>query len=50
LEPLMTGLRAPVQVTHAGDGSGRLFVVEQPGVIRIWSNGALRATPLLDIQ
>ena len=20
LEPLMTGLRAPVQVTHAGDG------------------------------
>ena len=50
LEPLMTGLRAPVQVTHAGDGSGRLFVVEQPGVIRVWSNGALRATPLLDIQ
>ena len=49
-ERLITGVRAPVQVTHAGDGSGRLFVVEQPGVIRIWQNGALAAVPFLDIQ
>jgi uncharacterized protein (TIGR03437 family) len=49
-DPLISGLRAPIQVTHAGDGSGRLFVVEQPGVIRVWANGALRPTPLLDIQ
>jgi glucose/arabinose dehydrogenase len=36
LEPVVSdGLRHPVYVTHAGDGSGRLFVVEQPGRIRI---------------
>ena len=49
-ERLIAGVRAPVQVTHAGDGSGRLFVVEQPGVIRVWQNGALAAVPFLDIQ
>ena len=32
---LPTGLEQPVFVTHAGDGSGRLFVVEQAGRIRI---------------
>lgn len=50
VERLISGLRAPVEVTHAGDGSGRLFIVEQPGVIRIWQNGALLPTPFLDIQ
>lgn len=36
LEPIVsTGLRHPVYVTHARDGSGRLLVVEQPGRIRI---------------
>jgi uncharacterized repeat protein (TIGR01451 family) len=38
-----------VQVTHAGDGSGRLFVVERQGAIRIIKNGAVLATPFLDI-
>ena len=35
LERIAAGLDLPVQVTHAGDGSGRLFVVEQRGRIRI---------------
>ena len=36
LEPVVSsGLRHPVYVAHAGDGSGRLFVVEQPGRIRV---------------
>jgi glucose/arabinose dehydrogenase len=30
-----SGFDAPIQLTHAGDNSGRLFVVEQPGRIRI---------------
>ena len=45
----MAGLRSPVQITHAGDGSGRIFVVQQTGQIRIIRNGALRAEPFLDL-
>jgi len=26
-EPVITGLSSPVDITHAGDGSGRLFIV-----------------------
>ncbi len=46
------GLQEPVFLTHAGDGSGRLFVVEQPGTIRILEAGAAAdggAAPFLDI-
>jgi len=47
----MSGLSNPVFATHAGDGSGRLFVLEQTGRIRIIdSNGNLQATPFLDID
>lgn len=28
----------PVEATHAGDGSGRIFVVEQKGIIRVFKN------------
>jgi len=39
LEPIMRGLFAPVYVTHAGDGSGRLFVLERGGIIRVARDG-----------
>jgi glucose/arabinose dehydrogenase len=39
----------PVQVTHAGDGSNRIFIVEQIGRIRIFTN-TLVNQPFLDIQ
>jgi glucose/arabinose dehydrogenase len=45
----LTGLTEPVFVTHAGDGSGRLFVVERAGVIRVARDGALLEQPYLDI-
>jgi hypothetical protein len=35
LVQVATGLIDPVNVTHAGDGSGRVFVVERTGTIRI---------------
>ncbi len=44
------GLTQPVGITHAGDGSGRLFVIEQTGRIRIIKNGMAVATPFLDIS
>src|SRR3989475_9392230 len=51
LPPMVTdGLRNPLYVTHAGAGSGRLFVVEQSGRIRIVENGGLVETPLLEIS
>lgn len=49
LTPVVTGFLNPVYVTHAGDNSGRLFVVEQAGRILIVRNGAVVATPFLDI-
>ena len=44
-----TGLTQPVFIAHAGDGSGRLFIVERAGRIRILKNGTLLTTPFLDI-
>lgn len=50
LTPLATGLENPTDITNAGDGSDRIFVVEQGGRIQIIQNGALLATPFLDIS
>jgi glucose/arabinose dehydrogenase len=44
-----TGLTNPTHVTNAGDGSGRLFVVRQAGVIRVIRGGVLLDTPFLDL-
>ena len=49
-EVVASGFVNPVQVTHAGDGSQRLFVVEQNGLIRIIQNGSILPTPFLDIS
>ncbi|MGB3329452.1 MAG: PQQ-dependent sugar dehydrogenase [Thermomicrobiales bacterium] len=43
------GFEKPLFLTHAGDGSGRSFVVEQPGRIRIVTDGTVGETPFLDI-
>jgi glucose/arabinose dehydrogenase len=49
LTKVVGGLTQPVHITHAGDRSGRLFVVEQTGRIRIVTNGVLLNQPFLDI-
>ena len=51
LQEVASGLTAPILATHAGDGSGRLFIVDQPGQIRILdAGGALLVEPFLDIS
>jgi hypothetical protein len=41
LTEAVSGLSRPVFVTDANDDSGRLFIVEQEGRVRIAQNGAL---------
>lgn len=48
LDTVATGLIAPNHVTHAGDGTNRLFVVEQTGQIRLINNGVMQANPYLN--
>ena len=43
------GLRSPTHITHAGDGSGRLFAAEQKGRIMIIKDRAVLKKPFLDI-
>src|SRR5829696_8606491 len=45
----VTGFDAPLEIADPGDGSGRLFVAEQAGRIRIVQDGALADQPFLDI-
>lgn len=49
LQTRLSGLQQPVVITHAGDGSGRLFLVEQAGTIKIAIRGVLLPTPFLNI-
>ena len=50
LTPFVSGLNRPVLLTHApGDPPSRMYVIEQPGLIRIIENGVLLPTPFLDV-
>lgn len=50
LEQIVDGLNQPVGLISAGDQSGRLFIIEQSGLIRILRNGRLLKRPFLDIR
>lgn len=50
LEPVAGGFDFPLAIRNAGDGSGRLFVVEQGGVIWIVDGGVVSLVPFLDIS
>jgi len=45
-----SGFDRPLDLTHAGDGSGRIFAVEQAGVIRVIEAGVVLSIPFLDIR
>lgn len=50
--PNLPGFTQPVYLTHSGDGTDRLFVVEQPGVIKVFDNdpAATAVSVFLDIS
>lgn len=51
LEPVAQGLELPVGLVGAGDGSGRLYVLEQAGRVRVVQpDGSVARAPLLDIR
>lgn len=47
-EPVLDGLTQPLDLQHAGDE--RLFVVQQPGLVRVVEGGQLLDTAFLDIR
>jgi glucose/arabinose dehydrogenase len=45
-----SGFRNPLYLTNAGDGSGRIFVAEQGGTVRVIRNGKVASRPYLDVS
>lgn len=50
LVPIARGLASPVLATQAPGEPGRVYVVEQGGLVRVVQNGRIRATPFLDLR
>jgi glucose/arabinose dehydrogenase len=50
LELISANVQRPVAIRHSGDGSGRLFVIEQTGKIRIIRGGNLLSQAFLDLS
>ncbi len=49
LQPYLSGLSSPLFVTHAKDGSRRIFVVQQRGIIKVVQPGSTTATNFIDL-
>ena len=51
LEPVADGLTAPLRLEEPADGSGRKFIVQQDGVVRVLGpDGRLAPEPFLDLR
>jgi glucose/arabinose dehydrogenase len=50
LQLVVSGLSSPIGVVNAGDGTSRLFVVQQGGTVRVVANNRLIANNFLDIR
>jgi glucose/arabinose dehydrogenase len=49
-EKALSGFTRPVFLTGAGDGSGRIFIETQTGVIYVVKDGVILETPFLDVS
>ncbi len=49
-ELIVKGLRSPTAIVDPGDGSGRLFVLEENGLIRTLQGGAILPEPFFDLK
>lgn len=50
LRPFLSDLDRPLFMTHAGDGSGRIFVVEKVGTIQVFIDGQQAPVSFLDLR
>lgn len=49
LQPFVSGLSSPLLATNAKDGSQRIFIVQQGGIIKVVAFGTTTATDFLNI-
>ncbi len=47
---IIQGMSSPLDIKNAGDGTQRLFIVEQTGAVKIYKNGSLLAKPFLNLS
>jgi glucose/arabinose dehydrogenase len=50
IEPMLSGLDRPLYLTHAGDDTGRIFIVEKPGMILVLPPGEASPVTYLDLR
>ena len=50
LQVIASGFNSPAVLTNAGDGTNRLFVADQTGIVYVVENDVLLSEPFLDIS
>ena len=50
LVEVASGIGTPTAIAFPADGSGRMFVTEQTGLVRVFRDGAMMPTPFLDLR
>ncbi len=50
LQQVFTGLSRPILIRNAGDGSGRLFIVQQGGIIKVAQPGSAVTTDFINLS
>jgi len=49
-QPFVSGLNSPTEIAQPDDASGRLFVTEQGGTVRVIRQGQLLPTPFVTLN